>query len=56
MKENVFRLTLRWIETCHQRKYDFTFDGENVSVKQVDAPKFAFMKEMPEVKGKIQGA
>jgi CubicO group peptidase (beta-lactamase class C family) len=51
VKENVFRLTLRWIETCHERKYDFTFDGDDVRVEQVDAPRFAFMKEMAPVRG-----
>jgi hypothetical protein len=53
VKENVFRLTLRWIETCNQRKYDFSFDGEDVKAEQVDAPRFSFMREPGEVKGKI---
>jgi len=54
VKENTFRLTLRWIETCHQRKYDFTFDGGDVLVEQVDAPKFSFMQENFTVKGTIR--
>lgn len=54
VKEDTFRLTLRWIETCHQRKYDFSFDGSGVLIKQVDAPKFSFMKENLTVTGAIQ--
>lgn len=44
VKENVFRVNLRWIETTSAREYDFTFEGDTLKVEQVNAPKFSFMR------------
>ena len=52
--ENVLHVTLRWIETTSAREYDFTFDGETLSVEQVGMPRFSFMKLPTSCKAKAR--
>lgn len=49
--ENTLRVSMRWIETCHERKYDFCFDGEDLTVEQVGG-RGPFMGAASTVKGK----
>jgi len=53
VKKNTFRLALRWIETCNERKYDFTFDGEDVTIEQVGVGRRSFMGLSASIRGKL---
>ena len=35
VEDNVFRLAIRWIETCNERVYDFKFDGNEVTISHI---------------------
>lgn len=50
-KENVFELTLRWVETCNQQKLHFTFSGESVTIEEEGSS--AFLRKMPPATGII---
>ncbi len=43
LEENVFRLNMRWIESCFERKYNFIFSGDSVRIEQVGAERLLFM-------------
>ncbi len=44
-EETVFRLTIRWVETCHQQKLNFIFSGDTVTIEEEGST--AFLRKMP---------
>ena len=46
VKENVLRVSLRWIETTSERKFDFVFEDDSLKVEYEHPFRF-FMKEAP---------